>query len=104
MGHFVPEDSDGVPHKRANQQVMEPLHTTNDDAFTRLEIQAVLERFDARKAPGEDAPNSEILLHIFRSFPTFFTDIYNACLRRVHFQNNETFHNITRSKTREGRA
>ena len=43
---------------------MEPLHTAEDVA--------VVEKFDPRKAPGEDALNSEILLHTFRSFPTFF--------------------------------
>jgi hypothetical protein len=88
MDHFVSEDSensDRVHHKRASQQVMEPLHTTDDDAFTKQEIQAVLENFDPRKAPVEDALNSELLLHTFRSFPTFFTEIYNECLRRGHF-------------------
>jgi hypothetical protein len=88
MDHFVPEDSeysDGAHHKRARQQVMEPLHTTDDDAFTKQEIQAVLEKFDPCKTPGKDALNSEVLLHTFRSFPIFFTEIYNECLRRGHF-------------------
>jgi hypothetical protein len=88
MDHFVPEDSEDrqeVHHKRTTQHVMELSHATNDDASTRQEIQAVLEGFDPCKAPGEDAPNSEILLHIFRSLPTFFTEIYNDCLRKGHF-------------------
>jgi hypothetical protein len=87
MDHFVPTDneySDGAHHKRARQQAMEPLHTTDDAAFTKQEIQAVLEKFDPHKAPGEDALNSEILLHIFRNFPIFFTEIYE-CFRRGHF-------------------
>ena len=88
MDHFVPEDnenSDEAHHKRARQEAMEPLHTAEDVAFTKQEIQAVLEKSDPRKAPGEDALNSEILLHTFRSFPTFFTEIYNECLRSGHF-------------------
>jgi len=64
---------------------MEPLHTTEDVAFMKQEIWAVLEKFDPCKAPDEDALNSEILLHTFRSFPTFFTGIYKECFRRGHF-------------------
>jgi hypothetical protein len=71
MDYFIPEDSDTVHHKRARQQVTEPLHTSDDDASTKQEIQVVLEKFDPRKAPGEDALNSEVFLHTFRSFPTF---------------------------------
>jgi ribonuclease HI len=88
MDNFIPEDSeynDRVHHKRARQQVTEPMHTPDDDTFTKQEIQAVLEKFDPRKATGEDALNSEILLRTFRSFPTFFTEIYNECLRRGIF-------------------
>jgi hypothetical protein len=87
MDHFVPADneySDGTHHKRARKQAAEPLHTTADIAFTKEEIQAALEKFDPPKAPGEDALNSDILLSAFRSFPTFFTEIYE-CLRRGHF-------------------
>ena len=54
----------------------EPLRTSDDDTFTKQEIQAVLEKFDPRKAPGEDALNSEVLLHTLRSFPNFFTETY----------------------------
>jgi hypothetical protein len=50
------------------------------------EVQAALETFDPRKAPGENALSSEILMHVFRSFPTAFTEIYE-CLRRGHFPN-----------------
>ena len=86
--HFVPEDSedgDDAHHKRVRHQASAPLHTTNDEEFTREEVQAALEMFDPRKAPGEDALSSEILLHVFRSFLTVFTEIYNECLRRGHF-------------------
>jgi hypothetical protein len=85
--HFAPEDSedgDEAHHKRVRHQALAPLHTSNDEEFTRQEVQAVLEKFDPRKAPGEDALTSEILLHVFRSLPTAFTEIYE-CLRRGHF-------------------
>jgi hypothetical protein len=88
MDYFIPEDSeynDRVHHIRARQQVTEPMHTPDDDTLTKQEIQAVLEKFDPRKATGEDALNSEILLRTFRSFPTFFTELYNECLRRGIF-------------------
>jgi len=29
--------------------------------------------------------SSEILLHVYRRFPTAFTQIYNECLGRGHF-------------------
>jgi len=61
------------------------MHTPDDDIFTEQEIQAVLEKFDPRKAPGEDALNSEVLLHTFRSFPILFTQIFNDCLRKGLF-------------------
>ena len=86
--HFVPEDSedcDDAHHKRVRLQVLAPLRTTNDEKFTRHEVQVVLEKFDPHKAPGEDALSSEILLHAFRIFPTVFTEIYNVCLRRGQF-------------------
>ena len=60
----------------------EPLRTSDDDTFTKQEIQAVLEKFDPRKAFGDDALNSKVLPHTFRRFPTFFTEIYNECLRK----------------------
>jgi hypothetical protein len=83
--HFLPEDSedgDEARHKQVRHQALAPLQTTNDVEFTR-QVQATLEKFDSRKAP-EDALSSEILLRIFRSFPTVFTQIYQ-CLRRGHF-------------------
>jgi hypothetical protein len=54
MEHFIPEDSENsntVHHKCARQQVTEPLHTSNDDAFKKQEIQAVLEKLDPVKHP-----------------------------------------------------
>jgi hypothetical protein len=47
----------------------EPLHTTDDMPFTTFEIKAALEKFEPRKAPGEDALNSDVLLQVFRNFP-----------------------------------
>ena len=62
----------------------EPLHTSNDNAFKKQEIQALLEKFDPCKAPSEDALNSEVLLHTLRSFPAVFMEIYE-CLRKGLF-------------------
>ena len=90
MDYFISEDSessDGAHHKRTRQLITEPMHTPDDIPFTTLEITAALEKFDPRKAPGEDAINSNILLQVFRNFPTFVTEIYNACLQRGHFPN-----------------
>jgi hypothetical protein len=86
--HFIPEDSedgDEAHHKRIRQQVAASLCMTNDKEFTRHEVQAALDKFEPCKTPGEDALSSRIPLHIFRSFPTLFTEIYNECLRRGHF-------------------
>jgi ribonuclease HI len=86
--YFVPEDSEegeNAHHKQVRLQAAAPLKTSNDVIFTRHEIQAILEGFDPKKAPGEDALSSEILLQVFRNYPTAFTQIYNECLRRGHF-------------------
>lgn len=88
MDYFTPDDSaadDEDHHKRARQQMTKPMNTTDDIPFTKQEVRAALEKFDPQKAPGEDAINSEILLHAFRSFPALFTEVYNECLRRGHF-------------------
>ena len=87
MDYFIPEDtetSDGAYHRQARQTMTEPIQT-KDTPFTKQEVQAALEKFDPRKAPGEDAINSEILLQVLSRFPTAFTEIYNACLQRGHF-------------------
>jgi hypothetical protein len=36
---------------------------------------AALEKFDPSKAPGEDSITSDILLEIFKRFPTFITEL-----------------------------
>ena len=88
MEYFIPEDSnscDSVHHKTIRQLAVEPLDTPDDMEFTKEEIQAVLEKFHPSKALGEDGLNSEILLRIFKLFPTFFTKTYNECLRKGYF-------------------
>jgi len=92
MDYFIPEDSassDGDHHKRARQLITEPMHTTDDVPFTQQDVQAAMEKFGSRKAPGEDALTSEILLQVFRCFPTFFTEVYDT---------EDTFHNIGRDQ------
>jgi len=73
MEYFIPEDSasSNETHlRRARQLTTEPLNTTDDIPFTRHEIQAAREKFDPRKAPGEDAINSEVLFgHLEISLP-----------------------------------
>jgi ribonuclease HI len=88
MDHFIPADTesnDGAHHRRARQTMDEPIQTNEDIPFTKQEVQAALEKFNPRKAPGEDALTSEILLQVFKRIPNFFTEIYNECLRRGHF-------------------
>ena len=90
--HLVPEDSEDrkvAHHKQVRLQTSARLQTTNDVEFARYEVQAILEKFDPRKAPGEDALSSEILMHVFRTLPTAFTQIYKECLRRGTSRNNE---------------
>jgi hypothetical protein len=61
------------------------MYTTHVIPFIQKEVQAALELFDSRKAPGEDALTSEVLFQVSRSFPTLFTAVYNECLHRRHF-------------------
>jgi hypothetical protein len=77
MEHFIPEDSESsesVHHQSIRQLTANPLDTLDDEDFTKEEILAVLEKFNPDKAPGEDGLNSDILLKIFKRFPTFFTE------------------------------
>jgi hypothetical protein len=41
--------------------------------------------FNAKRAPGEDGLSSEIILNIFRSFPSFLTEVYDKLLKEVRF-------------------
>jgi hypothetical protein len=48
----------------------------------------VIKKFNPKKAPGEDGLTSQIILHVFRSFPSFLTEVYNKCLKEGCFENN----------------
>jgi hypothetical protein len=88
MEHFAPEDSessDTAHHQSIRQSTENPPDTPDDEEFTKEELLAVLENFNPSKATGEDGLSSKILLQIFKIFPTFFTEIYNQCLRKGHF-------------------
>jgi hypothetical protein len=61
------------------------VNTIDDVQFRKHEIQAALEKFDPRKAPGEDAINSDVLLRAVGNFPTFYAEVYSKCLKSVHF-------------------
>jgi hypothetical protein len=69
--------------------------TPHDEEFTKGEILAVLAKFDPVKAPGQDGWNRDIIMKICKSFPLFFTQIYNECLRKGHFPNQWTRSLIT---------
>jgi hypothetical protein len=88
MEYFIPEDnesSDSAHQNFIRDLTVEPLDTLNDEEFTKEEIQAMLEKFDPGTAPGEDGLNRYIHLKIFKSLSTFFTEIYNECLRKEYF-------------------
>jgi hypothetical protein len=44
-----------------------------------------LKKFNSIKAPGKDGLNSNILIRAFQVFPLFFTQIYNACVKKGCF-------------------
>jgi len=45
----------------------------------------VIKKFNSKKAPAEDGLTSEIIVHAFRSFPSFLTEVYNKCLKEGCF-------------------
>ena len=45
----------------------------------------MIKNFNPKKAPGDDGLTCEIILHVFRSFPSFLTEVYNKCLREGCF-------------------
>jgi hypothetical protein len=88
LDYFVPEDSetnDSVVHKQTREKIEGPIDTEDDKPFSREEIAAVIKKFNPKKAPGEDGLTSEIILHVFNSFPYFLTEVYNKCLEEGCF-------------------
>jgi hypothetical protein len=77
--------NDSADHKQIREQIMEPIDTEDDKTFSREEIASAINRFNPKKAPGEDGLRSEILLRAFRSFPSFLTEVYNKCLKEGCF-------------------
>ena len=49
---------------------------------------ANLKQFNLKKAPGEDGLTSDILMRALQVFSSFFTQIYNARLRKGYFPKN----------------
>jgi hypothetical protein len=89
--HFVPddrEDSDNELHRKIRKEIQEPIDTADDKAYTKKEIIANLKKFNSKKFPGEDGLTSDILTIAFQAFPLFFTQIYNACLKKGCFPKN----------------
>jgi hypothetical protein len=88
--HFVPDDreqSDNELHRKIRKEIQAPKDTANDKAFTKEEIIDNLKNFNSKKAPGEGGLTSDILIRAFQTFPLFFTQIYNACLKKGCFPN-----------------
>jgi hypothetical protein len=88
LDYFVPQDdetNDTAVHKQVRAQIKELIDPEVDKPFSREEITSVIERFNSKKAPGEDGLRSEILLRAFRSFTSFLTDVYNKFLKEDCF-------------------
>jgi hypothetical protein len=84
---FVPEDvtNDSAVHRQTREQIQQPIDTEDDKPFSQEEIASVIKKFNPKKAPGEDGLTSEIILHVFRSFPSFLTEVFNKCLKEGCF-------------------
>jgi len=88
LDYFVPEDNkinDGAVHKQIRELINEPIDTEDDKPFSQEEIASVIKKFNSKKGPGEDGLTSEIILHVFMSFPSFLTEVYNKCLKEGCF-------------------
>lgn len=88
IDHFTPDDntdSDTEKQQEMRRQQEEPLNTPKDKEFTQEEIFQVIRKFDSKKAPGEDGITSNIILSVFKIFPSSVTAIYNNCLRHACF-------------------
>jgi hypothetical protein len=79
------ETYDSAVHKQTREQIQEPIDTEDDKPFSQEEIESVIKKFNPKKAPGEDGLTSKIILHVFRSFPSFLTEVYNKCLKEGCF-------------------
>jgi hypothetical protein len=72
LDYFVPEydeTDDSAVHKHIRELIKEPIETEDDKPFSREEIISAIKKFNPKKVPGEDGLTSEIILHVFRSFP-----------------------------------
>jgi hypothetical protein len=88
LDYFVPKDDetdDSAVHKHIRELIKEPIDTEDNKPFSREEIISVIKKFNPKKAPGEDGLKSETILHVFRSFPSFLTEVYNKCLEEGCF-------------------
>jgi len=91
LEHFAPddrEDSDDELHRKIRKEIQEPIDTADVKPFTKEEVIANLKKFNSKKAPGKDGLTSDILIRAFQAFPLFFTELYNACLKKGCFPKN----------------
>jgi hypothetical protein len=85
LDYFVPEcneTNDSAVHRQIRQLITDPIDTEDDKPFSREEIDSVIKKFNSKKAPGEDGLTSEIILHVFKSVPSFLRCTINA-LKKV---------------------
>jgi hypothetical protein len=87
LDNFVPEDNvtnDSAVDKKIRELIKESIHTEDDKTFSRRN--SICDKnFNLKKSPGEDGLTSEIIVHVFRSFPTFLTEVYNKCHKKGCF-------------------
>jgi hypothetical protein len=88
LDYFVPEDyetDDNTVHKHIRELIKEPIDTEDDKPLSREEIISVIKKFNPKTATGEDGLKSETIQHVFRSFPSVLTEVYNKCLEEGCF-------------------
>ena len=61
---FFPEDNetnDRAVHKEVREPIKEPIYTEDDKLLSRVEIVAVIRKFNPVKSPGKDGLTGEIM-------------------------------------------
>jgi hypothetical protein len=88
LNNLFPNDRpeiDSEHHREVRQYFHKEINTTNDSAFTELEVLTVINNQNHKKAPGEDGMSADIIKRINNKEPKFLTNIYNQCLKLNHF-------------------
>jgi hypothetical protein len=72
-------------HKNTRKTIEEPINTSEEAGFSRMEMRQTIISFSDKKAPGIDGIKLGIFLRTFNTFPEMVTAIYNQCLERGCF-------------------